>query len=286
MNHFAKMKPTEEPPDRLGFHIFGPIDLPFRFQHSPLDEVNRQSELSSYVTEKHAERLGAFQGGVFICDYSSAIAAAWQASDVPWSEKMLVLWADASMDLKPNSGSPASYAVVGIQGSRWAGRIGHSFETHIKDAELLAISVAIDVAIDEIKKYRAQGKLSGTAGPLVKIFSDSQDCLEQILALNKARYYKVNLDRQQRILETICEQSYELMLLGGHLALSWVPRGRVSGNKTADGVAGDARRRYEESMRRMANIADRTLVQMEEDEARRSYYKSIWTQFASRPPSP
>lgn len=272
MNH------AEESPDRLGFHIFGSLDLPFTFKHSALDVIGSKYEAPNKSGGATKENPVAFRGCVFIQDYSSAIAAAYQASELSWSEGVLALWPDASMELGPDSNSPAGYAVAAIQGSRWVGRLGHSFETAVLQAELCAISVAIDMAIDEIKKLQSQGRLLGVTGPTVKIFSDSQGALKLISALpNPPRHRKnVHTARRRQVLCIIAQQSHELDRLGGYLMLYWVPRGRVSGNKIADALAKSARRRYKFSVRRMVGIAERTLSRIEVDEGEREHTQLSW----------
>lgn len=219
------------------------------------------------------ELLIRFRGDVVITDDSFAIAAAYEVSEVSCSEELLVLWPGASTDTETGSDSPAGYAVAILLGSRWAGRIGHSFETCIDHAELCAISAAIDMAIGEIKRLLSQGS---TFSPTVKIFSDSRTALLKIKSLPCPPHIHVDVPRQRDLLRVIALQSHELEWLGGHLSLHWVPRGRISGNKIADGVAGSVRSEYKVHVARMASIAERTLALMEEHEAVRESDMSQW----------
>jgi hypothetical protein len=210
---------------------------------------------------------------VVITNDSFAITEAYKVSDVSWSEKLLVLRPGASVDTETASDSPAGYAVAMLLGSRWAGRIGHSFETCIDHAELCAISTGIDMAFDEIKRLLSEGS---TFFPTVKIFSSSRSALCRIKSLPCPPHIDVDVPRQRHLLRAIALQSRWLELLGGHLSLHWVPRGQISGNKIADGVAGSVRSRYEVHVARMASIAGRTLALMEEHEAVRESDMSQW----------
>lgn len=219
------------------------------------------------------ELLVRFRGDVVIADDSFAIAGAYGVGGVSWSEELLVLWPGASMETEMGSDSPAGYVVALLQGSRRAGRIGHSFETCVDHAELCAISAAIDMACDEIKRLLSQGS---SFFPTVKIFSSTRHELIRIKSLPYPPNIALGVPRQRHLLRAIALQSSWLEHIGGHLELHWVSRGRTIGNKIADGVAGSVREEYKVHAARMASIAERTLALVEEHEAVREPDMSQW----------
>ena len=203
--------------------------------------------------QPQAEQFGPFKGLVYTQDYSDAIASAHKAGEITCSERMLILWTDASLSQEPNNRAPSGYAVVARQESGWTGRIGHSFETFIDNAEMCAISAALHMAIDEVQRSKAEGRYPGGFGPVVRIYTDSLSSLKKIRAFPQ-RPRGPATGRQRHILRTIVRQSHELEEMA-QLMMHWVPRGRVDANRVADRMSKSAVSVYRTSMDRLEGNA-------------------------------
>ncbi|RKL49525.1 hypothetical protein BFJ72_g984 [Fusarium proliferatum] len=181
---------------------------------------------------------------IFVKPAEVAVMRAQSVTGLSCDGSRLIIWADAS-----RKRASTGFAVAFLTGSYWV-RVtekGHATATEV--AELEAICLALDYAV-QVTKMRNEN-----VDPLrsVEVFTDSQSALGLLRVMNRLMvttgphgnaqgnnpYTKRGI--QKRVTEKVSVMIDELSKAGVVVELHWVPRGKVIGNAIADKGAAMAR---------------------------------------------
>jgi ribonuclease HI len=182
--------------------------------------------------------------GIFIKPAAEAVTRAQHVAGASSDGSRLIIWADASRK-KVSTG----FAVAFLTGSNWV-RIsakGHTTPTEV--AELEAICLALDYAVQVTKMQKENINLLQS----LEVFTDSQSALNLLRMKNRLMvttgphgnaqgsnpHTKKGI--RKRTVEKVCVKIDELQEAGVMIELHWVPRGKVTGNVIADKGAAMAR---------------------------------------------
>ncbi|KAI3582716.1 hypothetical protein IWW34DRAFT_905353 [Fusarium oxysporum f. sp. albedinis] len=153
--------------------------------------------------------------GIFVKPAAVALTRAQSVAGVSSDGSRLIIWADASRK-KDTTG----FAVAFLTGSNWVRVTAKGHATPTEVAELEAICLALDYAVQ-----------------VTKIQKGSIDTLRSVEGGNPRRKRGV----RKRTIEKVCVMIDELQEAGVMVELHWVPRGKVTGNVIADKGAAIAR---------------------------------------------
>ncbi|KAK2932549.1 Ribonuclease H superfamily [Fusarium oxysporum f. sp. vasinfectum] len=182
--------------------------------------------------------------GIFVKPAAVALTRAQSVAGVSSDGSRLIIWADASRK-KDTTG----FAVAFLTGSNWV-RVtakGHATPTDV--AELKAICLALDYAVQVTKIQK--GSIDTLRS--VEVFTDSQSALGLLRVTNRPMVTagshgnaqggnpRTKRGVRKRTIEKVCVMVDELQEAGVMVELHWVPRGKVTGNVIADKGAAIAR---------------------------------------------
>ncbi|KAF4499344.1 nadph2 dehydrogenase [Fusarium agapanthi] len=196
-------------------------------------------------TSSSCHHLGPLTS-IFVKSAAVAVTRAQSVAGVSSDGSRLVIWADAS-----NTKDSSGFAVAFLTGSNWVRVTAKGRGTSTEVAELEAICLALDYAVQVTKMQNE------TVNPLrsVEVFTDSQSALGFLRMTNRpmvttephgnAQVSNPNTKKgiRKRTIEKVCVMIDELREVGVMVELHWVPRGKARGNVIADEGAAMARMR-------------------------------------------
>ncbi|KAM5518685.1 hypothetical protein FOXYSP1_09470 [Fusarium oxysporum f. sp. phaseoli] len=182
--------------------------------------------------------------GIFVKPAAVALTRAHSVAGVSSDGSRLIIWADASRK-KDTTG----FAVAFLTGSNWVRVTAKGHATPTEVAELEAICLALDYAVQVTKIQK--GSIDTLRS--VEVFTDSQSALGLLRVTNRPMVTagshgnaqggnpRTKRGVRKRTIEKVCIMIDELQEAGVMVELHWVPRGKVTGNVIADKGAAIAR---------------------------------------------